>query len=149
MISFESVFPILLFSALGFLILKAIMVSLLDWEDAMWRGWGSAIVGAILVVALYFLGSWLSARATASLAFFFLLYIPASIFFARKYGAVLGLYITKTFEGSRPMAYPLGVSEVFLVMLLLVIASLAKSAPGIGWLIVAFLLRQSIYSDQC
>ena len=38
------------------------------------------------------------------------------------------------------MAYPLGVSEVLLVTLLLVIASLARSAPGIGWLIVAFLL---------
>jgi len=144
MINFENVFPILLWSALGFLILKAIMVSIMaswvDWGAATWIGWGSAIVGAILVVALYFRGSWLSENTAASLAFFFGLYIPASIAFARKYGAVLGIYKGGYFEGSRPIAYPLGASKVLLVMLLLVIASLAKSTPAIGWIIVAFLV---------
>ena len=148
MISFESVFPILLWSALGFLILKAIMVTrrhsegedaLVEGEDAL-VGWISAIVGAILVVALYFLGGWLSARRGVSLASFFILYIPASIFFARKYGAVIGLYVTTYGEGSRRLADPFGVSEVFLVVLLLVMACLAESVPGIGWLIIAFLL---------
>ncbi len=145
MFNFETIFPILFWGGLGFLAIKAILVTFwLGFEDVeggvVIVAWVTLILGSIPLIAVYFLGGWLSTSTGICLTIFFVLYIPASIFFAKKHGSMLGLYITKTFEGSRPMAFPLGYSEIFLVVLLLVAACLAQSRPGTGWLVAAFLL---------
>lgn len=140
MTTLDGFLPILLGCMAAFVIIEVLIITIIwnsnqNMEPAGVRALGYGLLAIVLTVILFYLRKWLPEKTFFNLAIFILLYIPAAYFFARKYGSMIGFYISNLWAGGRPMAYPFGPSEVFLVLLLPLTACIAASA-WVGWLVV-------------
>lgn len=129
MVNLTVTLPALFISITGYLLLKLRLVKDLDWAEARPVALTSAIAGEVGMIFLILFKEPIRATPVVMEIIFLLLYLPANVCFARKYGSLLQDVYTTTFNGNKPLAFPLGISDVFLSVIVFVIVFLGNSDP--------------------